>query len=124
MKSIILIGFIILYANILFAQSEERDYEEELKYQNKAINSLKAEIEQLRSKIKSAESRERSASNRILTLDEEISLTAKLIRSLKNEEEKTRKKIIQLKTEILNNENELDAVRFRYKKRVLNSYLK
>ena len=116
MKLIILKGFLIFYANILFAQSEERDYEEELKYQNKAINSLKAEIEQLRSKIKSAESRERSASNRILTLDEEISLTAKLIRSLKNEEEKTRKKIIQLKTEILNNENELDAVRFRYKK--------
>ena len=124
MKLIILKGFLIFYANILFAQSEERDYEEELKYQNKAINSLKAEIEQLRSKIKSAESRERSASNRILTLDEEISLTAKLIRSLKNEEEKTRKKIIQLKTEILNNENELDAVRSRYKKRVLNSYLK
>lgn len=124
MKLIILKGFLIFYANILFAQSEERDYEEELKYQNKAINSLKAEIEQLRSKIKSAESRERSASNRILTLDEEISLTAKLIRSLKNEEEITRKKIIQLKTEILNNENELDAVRSRYKKRVLNSYLK
>ena len=67
MKLIIITGFIIFYANILFAQSEERDYEEELKYQNKAINSFKAEIEQLRSKIKSAESRERSTSNRILT---------------------------------------------------------
>ena len=106
MKLIIQISFIIFCSSILFAQSEERDYEEELKYQNRAINSLKAEIEQLRSKIKSTESRERSASNRILSLDEEISLTAKLIRSLKNEEEKTRGKIIQLKTEILNNENE------------------
>ena len=124
MKLIIQISFIIFCSSILFAQSEERDYEEELKYQNRAINSLKAEIEQLRSKIKSTESRERSASNRILSLDEEISLTAKLIRSLKNEEEKTRGKIIQLKTEILKNENELDTVRSRYKKRVLNSYLK
>ena len=124
MKLIIKINFIIFFVNILIAQSDERDYEEELRYQNEAINSLKTEIKQLRSKIKSAESRERSASSRILSLDEEISLTAKLIRSLKNEEEKTRKKIIQLKTDILKNENELDALRSRYKKRVVNSYLK
>ena len=124
MKLIIKIAFIIFSVNILISQSEERDYEEELRYQNEAINSLKTEIEQLRSKIKSAESRERSASSRILSLDEEISLTAKLIRSLKKEEEKTRKKIIQLKTDILKNENELDALRSRYKKRVVNSYLK
>ena len=124
MKLIIKITFIIFSINILISQSEERDYEEELRYQNQAINSLKTEIEQLRSKIKSAESRERSASSRILSLDEEISLTAKLIRSLKKEEEKTRKKIIQLKTDILKNENELDALRSRYKKRVVNSYLK
>ena len=124
MKLIIKIAFIIFSVNILISQSEERDYEEELRYQNQAINSLKTEIEQLRSKIKSAESRERSASSRILSLDEEISLTAKLIRSLKKEEEKTRKKIIQLKTDILKNENELDALRSRYKKRVVNSYLK
>ena len=124
MKLIIKITFIIFFVNILISQSDERDYEEELRYQNEAINSLKTEIKQLRSKIKSAESRERSASSRILSLDEEISLTAKLIRSLKNEEEKTRKKIIQLKTDILKNENELDALRSRYKKRVVNSYLK
>ena len=123
MKLIIKITFIIFFVNILISQSDERDYEEELRYQNEAINSLKTEIKQLRSKIKSAESRERSASSRILSLDEEISLTAKLIRSLKNEEEKTRKKIIQLKTDILKNENELDALRSRYKKRVVNSYL-
>tara|TARA_Y100000748_G_scaffold50424_1_gene38982 strand:- start:2099 stop:3295 length:1197 start_codon:yes stop_codon:yes gene_type:complete len=123
-KLIIKITFIIFFVNILISQSDERDYEEELRYQNEAINSLKTEIKQLRSKIKSAESRERSASSRILSLDEEISLTAKLIRSLKNEEEKTRKKIIQLKTDILKNENELDALRSRYKKRVVNSYLK
>ena len=123
MKLIIKITFIIFSINILVSQSDERDYEEELRYQNEAINSLKTEIKQLRSKIKSAESRERSASSRILSLDEEISLTAKLIRSLKKEEEKTRQKIIQLKTDILKNENELDALRSRYKKRVVNSYL-
>ena len=92
MKFIIQIIFLILSCGILIAQSDERDYDEELRYQNDAINALKTEINQLRSKIKTAESRERSASTRISSLDEEISLTAKLLRSLKNEEEKTRTK--------------------------------
>jgi len=109
---------------LLSAQYDKRDYNEELRYQNEAINSLKTEINQLRSKIKTAESRERSAASRITSIDEEISLTAKLIQSLKKEEAKTRKRITQLKEEILKNENELDALRIRYKERVVNSYLK
>ena len=124
MKFIIQFIIISLFIGVINAQSDERDYDEELRYQNEAINALKTEISQLRSKIKTAESRERSASSRISSLDEEISLTAKLIQSLKNEEEKTRKRILQLKSDILKNENELEALRFRYKKRVVNSYLK
>ncbi len=124
MKFIIQIIFLILSCGILIAQSDERDYDEELRYQNDAINALKTEINQLQSKIKTAESRERSASTRISSLDEEISLTAKLLRSLKNEEEKTRKRILQLKNDILKNENELESLRTRYKKRVVNSYRK
>ena len=124
MKFIIQIIFLIFSCQFIIAQSDERDYDEELKYQNNAINALKTEINQLRLKIKTAESRERSASTRISSLDEEISLTAKLIRSLKSEEEKTRKRILQLKSEILKNENELESLRARYKKRVVNSYRK
>ena len=124
MKFIIQIIFLIFFSQFIIAQSDERDYDEELKYQNNAINALKTEINQLRLKIKTAESRERSASTRISSLDEEISLTAKLIRSLKSEEEKTRKRILQLKSEILKNENELESLRARYKKRVVNSYKK
>ena len=124
MKFIIQIIFIIFSFQFIIAQSDERDYDEELKYQNDAINALKTEINQLRLKIKTAESRERSASTRISSLDEEISLTAKLIRSLKSEEEKTRKRILQLKSDILKNENELESLRARYKKRVVNSYRK
>ena len=116
--------FLIVFVGDLIAQSDARDYSEELKYQNEAINSLKNEISQLRSKIKTAESRERSASSRISSLDQEISLTSKLIQSLKNEEEKTRANILQIKNSILKSENELDIVRTRYKKRVVNSYLK
>ena len=124
MKFIIQIIFLIFFSQFIIAQSDERDYDEELKYQNNAINALKAEINQLRLKIKTAESRERSASTRISSLDEEISLTAKLIRSLKSEEEKTRKRILQLKSDILKNENELESLRARYKKRIVNSYRK
>ena len=124
MKFIIQIIFLIFSFQFIIAQSDERDYDEELKYQNDAINALKTEINQLRLKIKTAESRERSASTRISSLDEEISLTAKLIRSLKIEEEKTRKRILQLKSDILKNENELESLRARYKKRVVNSYRK
>ncbi len=124
MKFIIRIIFLSLLFSLLSAQSDERDYDEELRYQNDAINALKTEINQLRLKIKTAESRERSASTRITSLDEEISLTAKLIRSLKSEEDKTRKRILQLKGDILKNENELESLRARYKKRVINSYRK
>jgi len=124
LKQIFLMVLILFMHELVFNQSDDRDYDEELKYQNQAINSLKKELNQLRSKIKTAESREKSASNRITSLDQEISLTAKLIQSLKNEEEKTRKRIFNLKGEILAKENELSALRSRYKDRVVNTYTK
>lgn len=123
MKSSVMIIYIFLLS-LLSAQSDDRDYNEELRYQNNAINSLKTEIRQLRSKIKTAESRERTATNRISSIDEEISLTSKLIKSLESEEEKTREKIFQLRNEILEKEENLDTLRKRYKERVVNSYLK
>ena len=58
------------------------------------------------------------------SIDKEISLTGKLIQSLKYEEEKARKTIYQLKNDILENENKLEALRTRYKQRVLKSYKK
>ena len=106
------------------AQTDQRDYNNELRYQNKAINALKNEIEQLRSKIKKTESRERSTASRISSLDEEIALTSRLVQSLKREEKKTRSRITQLKEDLLKNENELEILRVRYEQRVVNSYLK
>lgn len=124
MKSSVKTIYTLLLLPLLLAQSDDRDYNEELRYQNNAINTLKTEIRQLRSKIKTAESRERTASNRISSIDEEISLTSKLIKSLEVEEGKTREKIFQLRNEILDKEQRLDALRKRYKERVVNSYLK
>ena len=124
MKIFITAIFVFSCVNLFYPQNEDRDFNEELRYQNEAINSLKSEIKKLRSKVKTAESRERTAVNRITSIDKEITLTGKLINSLKNEEEKTRIKILKLKNDILKNENELEAVRNRYEKRVMNSYLK
>ena len=116
------IHFLIACAN-LFSQSDKRDYDEELRYQNQAINGLKKEINQLRMKIKTAESREKSAKNRISSIDQELSLANKLIQSLKEQEEKTRKTIIVLKESILKSEQELKSLKIRYKDRVIRSYL-
>jgi len=124
MKIFIIIIFTFIYFGKSFGQSDDRDYDEELRYQNDAINALKVELRQLRSKIKTAESRERSTVNRLSSIDKEISLTGKLIQSLKYEEDRARKTIYQLKNDILKKENELEALRIRYKQRVLKSYKK
>ena len=124
MKFLIKILFHLFLISFVFAQTDQRDYDNELRYQNKAINGLKKEIEQLRSKIKKAESKEKSASYRITSLDEEIALTSRLIQSLKKEEQKTRSRVMQLKEDLLRNENELEILRVRYEQRVVNSYLK
>ena len=124
MKNFILILLTIVFFGKIYSQSDDRDFDEELRYQNKAINALKTEIRQLRSKLKTTESREKTTANRITSIDKEIRLTGKLIHSLKNEEEKTKNKIFQLRNDILKNENELEELRVRYEKRVINSYLK
>ncbi len=124
MKIFVIFIFTFFYFEESFGQSDDRDYDEELRYQNDAINALKTELKQLRLKIKTAESRERSTVNRLSSIDKEISLTNKLIQSLKYEEGKARKTIYQLKNDILKNENELESLRIRYKQRVLKSYKK
>ena len=80
----------VLFLSFVFAQTGKHDYDDELQHQNKAINALNEEIQQLRSKINKAETREHSTVKRISDLDQEISLTEKLIQALKKEEEKTR----------------------------------
>ena len=114
----------VLFLSFVFAQTGKRDYDDELQYQNKAINALNEEIQQLRSKINKAETRERSTVKRISDLDLEISLTEKLIQALKKEEEKTRARIFQLKENIQKNDNELEILRARYEQRIVNAYLK
>ncbi|MEC9376925.1 MAG: peptidoglycan DD-metalloendopeptidase family protein [Candidatus Neomarinimicrobiota bacterium] len=108
----------------VISQTAKRDFDEELHYQSDAINSLKKEIEELHSKIGKAEYQEKSAARRISNLDEEIALTSKLVQSLNSEETKTKHRIAYLKEEIQTNENELEVLRLRYEKRIVNTYMK
>ena len=110
--------------NFVFGQSPQRDYDEELRYQNDAINKMKNEIEELSSKLRKTNIIETTTSKRIINLDEELALINKLIQSLKKEEDATKNKINILKKDIKKKENELITIRDRYEKRVVNTYLK
>ena len=110
--------------NFVFGQSPQRDYDEELRYQNDAINKMKNEIEELSSKLRKTNIIETTTSKRIINLDEELALINKLIQSLKKEENATKNKINILKKDIKKKEDELNTMRDRYKQRVVNTYLK
>ena len=110
--------------NFVFGQSPQRDYDEELRYQNDAINKMKNEIEELSSKLRKTNIIETTTSKRITNLDEEIALINKLIQSLKKEENAAKNKINILKKDIKKKEDELNTMRDRYKQRVVNTYLK
>ena len=116
---VILVSFCVLNA-----QSSQRDYNEELRYQNDAINKMKKEIEELSSKLRKANINETTTSKRITNLDEEIALVNKLIQSLKKEETLNRNKVNVLKDRIKTKEDELELLRKRYEQRIINTYQK
>ena len=109
---------------LLYSQSTQRDYNEELRYQNDAINKMKKEIEELSSKLRKANINETTTSKRITNLDEEIALVNKLIQSLKREEASNRTKVNNLKDRIKTKDDELQLLRTRYEQRIINTYLK
>ena len=74
------ITFILfLIGQVIWAQTEDRDFEKELNYQSKAVQNLKNEIESTRKKLRSEENREKSAARTITNLEKEISLVERLI---------------------------------------------
>jgi len=121
LNKIILLCF---FMRFLYPQSSQRDYSEELRYQNDAINKMKKEIEKLSSKLRKANINETTTSKRITNLDEELALVNKLIQSLKKEENLNRDKVNNLKSRIKIKEDELSLLRLRYEQRIINTYLK
>ncbi len=113
------IVWIFSLISIVFAQ---RDFDEELKYKNESIETLKKEIVDLQKKIKKMSSREKSATKKITTLEKEISLTERLISELTKEGEMTRELISETESILRQQEDELDALRERYRKRAVYAY--
>ncbi len=124
MKHLQNILFIFFLLRFLAAQTAQRDYNEELRYQNDAINKMKKEIEDLSSKLRKANINETSTTKRIINLDEEIALINKLIQSLKKEEKFNKNKVNILKDDVKKKEDELNILKERYKERVINTYQK
>ena len=124
MKILNKIILVFLFFGIVNSQSSQRDYSEELRYQNDAINKMKKEIEELSSKLRKANINETTISKRITNLDEELALVNKLIQSLKKEENSNRTKVNNLKGRIKTKEDELELLRGRYEQRIRNTYLK
>jgi len=124
MKILNRIIFVCFFIGFLYPQSSQRDYNEELRYQNDAINKMKKEIEKLSSKLRKANINETTTSKRITNLDEELALVNKLIQSLKREENFNRDKVNNLKSRIKIKEDELSLLRLRYEQRIINTYLK
>ena len=124
MKILNKIILVFLFFGTVNSQSSQRDYSEELRYQNDAINKMKKEIEELSSKLRKANINETTTSKRITNLDEELALVNKLIQSLKKEENSNRTKVNNLKGRIKIKEDELELLRERYEQRIRNTYLK
>ena len=124
MKILNKIILVFLFFGTVNSQSSKRDYSEELRYQNDAINKMKKEIEELSSKLRKANINETTTSKRITNLDEELALVNKLIQSLKKEENSNRTKVNNLKGRIKIKEDELELLRERYEQRIRNTYLK
>ena len=124
MKILNKIILVFLFFGTVNSQSSQRDYSEELRYQNDAINKMKKEIEELSSKLRKANINETTTSKRITNLDEELALINKLIQSLKKEENSNRTKVNNLKGRIKIKEDELELLRGRYEQRIRNTYLK
>ena len=124
MKILNKIILVFLFFGTANSQSSQRDYSEELRYQNDAINKMKKEIEELSSKLRKANINETTTSKRITNLDEELALVNKLIQSLKKEENSNKTKVNNLKGRIKTKEDELELLRGRYEQRIRNTYLK
>ena len=119
-----IISILFLISQVSWAQTDDRDFQKELKYQSKAIQDLKNEIKSTRSRLRSEENREKSAARTIVNLEEEISLVERLITELKKEENSARGEIKKLEDEIGENEVKLKELRIRYANRAIQVYKK
>ena len=120
--------FIIILTIVLvllcWAQKDSRDYNQELKAQSNAIQSLRNEIESTKKRIQSESRKEKSSIRRVSNLSEEISLLQRLLKEIKKEEKLLVADISRTGNQIAQSEVELDTIRVRYARRLVKMYKK
>ena len=120
--------FIIILTIVLvplcWAQKVSRDYNQELKAQSNAIQSLRNEIESTKKRIQSESRKEKSSIRRVSNLSEEISLLQRLLKEIKKEEKLLVADISRTGNQIAQSEVELDTIRVRYARRLVKMYKK
>jgi len=120
--------FIIILTIVLvplcWTQKDYRDYNQELKAQSNAIQSLRNEIEATKKRIQSESRKEKSSVRRVSNLSEEISLLQRLLKEIKKEEKLLVADISRTGKQIAQSEVELDTIRVRYARRLVKMYKK
>ena len=120
--------FIIILAIVLvplcWAQKDSMDYNQELKAQSNAIQSLRNEIEATKKRIQSESRKEKSSVRRVSNLSEEVSLLQRLLKEIKKEEKLLVADISRTGKQIAQSEVELDTIRVRYARRLVKMYKK
>lgn len=112
------------FLGALYGQDTARYYEDKLSTQDEAIESLKRQIRETRTRIEQADRMEKSTAYKISQLDKEISLTEQLINKLNREKRTTQQRLSNLERKIPETETELAALRSRYVQRAVRSYKK
>ena len=120
--------FIIILSIVLvplcWAQKNSMDYNQELKAQSNAIQSLRNEIEATKKRIQSESRKEKSSVRRVSNLSEEVSLLQRLLKEIKKEEKLLVADISRTGKQIAQSEVELDTIRVRYARRLVKMYKK
>mgnify|MGYP000031650103 FL=1 len=120
--------FIIILAIVLvplcWAQKDSMDYNQELKAQSNAIQSLRNEIEATKKRIQSESRKEKSSVRRVSNLSEEVSLLQRLLKEIQKEEKLLVADISRTGKQIAQSEVELDTIRVRYARRLVKMYKK
>ena len=120
--------FIIILSIVLvplcWAQKNSMDYNQELKAQSNAIQSLRNEIEATKKRIQSESRKEKSSVRRVSNLSEEVSLLQRLLKEIQKEEKLLVADISRTGKQIAQSEVELDTIRVRYARRLVKMYKK
>ena len=115
---------LLIISGFSFSQTSFKDFDEQLRVQDSAINSLKSKIAETRKDIQNQQNKEQSTAKRISALEKEMSLISQLINKLTSVERHTKSQIRKLEQFIPENERLLDTYLNRYEKRAIEIYKK